>query len=80
MAGLFKKPCYVSMSCRNHLILQNSNTASWFKIQVDPLLIKQPVVLKKWMKSLGKQGYIYTFSFITKKVTAQTWPNRVSDY
>ena len=32
------------------------------------------------MKSMGKQWFIYIYFFLTKIVTAQTWPNGVSDY
>ena len=42
MAGLFKKAYYVNMSCKNHFKLQNSNTASWLKIQVDSIFTEQP--------------------------------------
>ena len=35
-------------------------------------------VLENWMTSLGKQGFIYTYFFLAKIVTAQTWPSRVS--
>ena len=40
-----KKPTnYMNMSCRNHVKFQNSNTASWLKIQVDSIFIEQPVL------------------------------------
>ena len=44
MAGVIKKNFYFTMSYKNQLKLQNFNTASWLKIQVDSLFIEQPVL------------------------------------
>ena len=61
------------MSCKNPFKLQNSNTASYLKIQVDSIFIEQPVLSEKnSMKSPEKQGFMYTYFFLTKIVTAQT--------
>ena len=43
------------MSCRNHLKLQNFNSPSWFKVQVDSIIIKQPV-LSFFQNKFWKKG------------------------
>ena len=40
MIGPFTIDYYVNMSCKNHFILQNNNTANWLKIQVDSIFIE----------------------------------------
>ena len=49
--------------------------SSWFDIHWTA-----STVLENRMKSLGKQGFICTYFFFTKIVTAQSWPSRVSYY
>ena len=52
---------------------------SRLKIQVDSFRTACPV-LKNWMKSVAKQGYIYTFFFLVKKLTTKISPSAVLDY
>ena len=52
---------------------------SRLKIQVDSFRTACPV-LKNWMKSVAKQGYIYTFFFLVKKLTTKISPGAVLDY
>ena len=49
--------------------------SSWFNINWTVT-----TVLENWMRSLEKWGFIQTYFFLIKIVTAQTWPGRVSDY
>ena len=35
---------YMKMSCKSYFKLQDSNTVSWLKIQVDSMFIQQPVL------------------------------------
>ena len=49
------------MSCENHFKLQNSNSASWLKIQVDSIFIEQPCLRKLNEKSEKIEVYIYLF-------------------
>ena len=53
--------------------------ASGFKIRVDSFLTACNI-LENWMKSMAKQGYIYTFFFLAKIVTTKIWPSEVQDY
>ena len=62
----------MNMSCENHFKLQNSNSASWLKIQVDSIFIEQPCLRKLNEKSEKIEVYIYIYFFLTNIVIAQT--------
>ena len=80
MTGLFKKPATQTGVVKLLQIAKFQECkliedSSWFNIHWTA-----SSVLENWMTSLEKLGFIYTSLFITKIVTAQTWPSRVSDY
>ena len=56
-----------------------SKFAGRLKIQVDSFLTAC-TASENWMKGTRKQGYIYTFCFLSKIVTTEIWPSEVFNY
>ena len=79
MAGLFKKSLLHEQKMQKPLEITNFPFASRLKIQVCSFLTAS-IDLENWMKSLGKQRYIYTFFFLIKIATTPIWPSGVLDY
>ena len=74
-----QKAYYMNLSC------QTTSNCKIPIVQVDNssrfnIYSTASTILENWMKSLEKQGFIYTIFPPRKIVTAQTWPSRVSDY
>ena len=80
MTGLFKKPTIWTWVVKLLQIAKSQNCkliddSSWFNIHWTG-----STVLENWMKVLKNRGLYTALVSLTKTVTAQTWPSRVSDY
>ena len=67
-----KKSLLYEHELQSHFKLQNSNTASYLKIQLDSIFSQY--CLRKLKTGLC------TYFFVLKILTAQTWPSTISDY